>query len=203
MKILMADQQNQLTSVLYKRFSQRLRQFILSRVSERDEVEDILHEVFLKIHQKIETLNNEQKIESWIYQIARNTIIDHYRKKKELPRTDPADIPDEPNELTAEERLALGMHVFVEQLAEPYREAIINVDYEGMSQKELAKKLGISLSGAKSRVQRARAMLRDMLMKCCHFEFDQYGTIIDYHPISCCCCAGETTVQHLQEKSDA
>jgi RNA polymerase sigma-70 factor (ECF subfamily) len=189
----MTDHHNQLTSLLYKRFSQRLRQFILSRIPDNDEAEDILHEVFLKIHDKIESLKNNEKIESWIYQVTRNTIIDHYRKKKEEHREhDRADIPDQPDELTAEEQLALGMHVFVDQLPEPYREAIVKVEYEGVSQKELAREVGISLSGAKSRVQRARAMLRDLLMKCCHFEFDQYGTIIDYHPISCSCCAEKT-----------
>jgi RNA polymerase sigma-70 factor (ECF subfamily) len=67
------------------------------------------------------------------------------------------------------------------------------VEFEGVSQTELADRLGISVSGAKSRVQRGRKMLRDILMKCCHFEFDRYGTIIDYYPHCCCCesnCAG-------------
>jgi len=63
------------------------------------------------------------------------------------------------------------------------------VEYEGMTQKEYAEKICISISGAKSRVQRARGMLKDLLMRCCHFEFDSYGTIIDYHPIACCCCS--------------
>ncbi len=62
--------------------------------------------------------------------------------------------------------------------------------YQGLSQKDLANRLGISYSGAKSRVQRARRMVRDMLMICCHFEFDRRGTVIDYYE-HCCCCAEE------------
>jgi RNA polymerase sigma-70 factor (ECF subfamily) len=77
----------------------------------------------------------------------------------------------------------------IDSLPSHYREALLLTEYEGLSQKDLADRLGISISGAKSRVQRARAMLRDLLMECCHFEFDRYGTVIDYHPIACCCCS--------------
>jgi RNA polymerase sigma-70 factor, ECF subfamily len=53
--------------------------------------------------------------------------------------------------------------------------------------------LGISLSGAKSRVQRARKKLKELLLECCHFEFDRYGTVFDYHPKNCTkCCESET-----------
>ncbi len=86
------------------------------------------------------------------------------------------------------ERLTPSINHFIEQLPEPYREAITLTELQGMKQKDLAVKLGISLSGAKSRVQRARKMLKDLFFECCHFEFDRYGTVIDYHPIACCCC---------------
>jgi RNA polymerase sigma-70 factor (ECF subfamily) len=81
----------------------------------------------------------------------------------------------------------------VDRLPEPYREAIILTEYEGRTQKELAEYLGISLSGAKSRVQRAREKLKIMLLECCYFEFDRRGKVIDYHSRSepcliCSCC---------------
>lgn len=176
-------------SQLYNQFHQKLLQFIRGRVSDRDAAEDILHEVFLKIHQRIETLRDDEKLESWMFQITRNAIVDHYRSSRQT--TDIAATPDvaeEDDGITPAQRLEPSVREFVEQLPEPYREALRLVEFEGMSQKELAERLGISFSGAKSRVQRARAMLRDMLMRCCHFEFDRFGTILDYYPISCCCC---------------
>ena len=54
--------------------------------------------------------------------------------------------------------------------------------------KEYAVKAGISYSGAKSRVQRARIMLKDMLMQCCHYQFDKYGTVFDIQQKCRCCC---------------
>src|SRR5437588_726670 len=70
----------------------------------------------------------------------------------------------------------------VDSLTNDYRQALILTEYEGLTQRELAVRLGISVSGAKSRVQRAREKLKDMLLDCCHFEFDHSGRVIDYQP---------------------
>ena len=180
---------------LYQQFHHKVKAFILSRVPETMAAEDLAHDVFLKIHKNIDTLKEDAKLESWIYQIARNAVIDYYRKKK--PETLP-----ESHEVAAEEEqgnalaaVSQSIRNMIGQLDEPYRDALIKVEYGGISQKEYAVQSGISVSGAKSRVQRARAMLKDMLMQCCHFEFDRYGTIIDYHPISCCCCSESHSTQ--------
>lgn len=174
-------------AALYSRFSNRLKQFIRSRVADEAAADDILQDVFLKIHDHVDTLKDKEKVEGWVFQIARNAIIDHYRNRKpaHLESQDPA-VPEDHEDM--HKKLASGLGEMIDQLPPLYRDALRFTEIEGLTQKELAKRLGISLSGAKSRVQRARAMLRDLLMQCCHFEFDRYGTIIDYHPISCCCC---------------
>ncbi|MBI3195042.1 MAG: RNA polymerase sigma factor SigZ [Ignavibacteriae bacterium] len=176
---------------LYKQFSKRLLNFIVQRVDSRDEAEDILHDVFLKVHTNIESLRDSTTIESWLYQVTRNAIIDYYRARKPKEAL-PENIIEETQTENAMEQLTPSIKHFIERLPEPYREAITLTELQGMKQKDLASKLGISLSGAKSRVQRARKMLKDLFFECCHFEFDRYGTVIDYHPISCCCC-GEAT----------
>ncbi|HET7838366.1 MAG TPA: sigma factor-like helix-turn-helix DNA-binding protein, partial [Rectinemataceae bacterium] len=84
-------------------------------------------------------------------------------------------------------RLAFSLRETVDELEEPYREALILTEYEGLSQAELAARAGISLSGAKSRVQRAREKLKALLLACCHFELDRRGGIIDYQE-RCCRC---------------
>jgi RNA polymerase sigma-70 factor (ECF subfamily) len=131
-------------------------------------------------------------MESWIYQIARNLIIDFYRQRREVVEL-PPDFPAEMElpVIDAEASLAGSLRGMIDELPEPYREALLMTEYQGLSQVELADRLGISMSGAKSRVQRARIKLRDMILACCHLELDRRGRVIDYYP-RCCCCNPET-----------
>jgi RNA polymerase sigma-70 factor (ECF subfamily) len=186
------------TEGLFKSFNSRLKSFILQRVSDQSAADDILQNVFLKIHARIDSLRDETKLESWIFQITRNAIADHYRARfsshDTLEAEEPAEIPAEEN---AMEKLSAGVREMINQLPDHYREALMLTEFEGLSQQELAERLGLSLSGAKSRVQRARQLLKDLLMQCCHIEFDRYGTIIDYHPHECCCCTPTATSQQV------
>jgi len=184
---------NEPIEALWNQYSRRLGTFIRSRVEDDAEAEDILQEVFIRIHRNLCCQADRDKPESWIYQIARNLIIDHYRKRRtwvELPENLPSDpdwgewvnLEDDP-----EAKLALSLREMIDELPEPYSQALILTEYQGLSQKQLAERLGISLSGAKSRVQRAREKLRDMLLNCCHFELDRRGRVLDYYQLCCCC----------------
>lgn len=184
------------TEQIWEEFSSALRSFISHRVSNPSQIEDILQDVFIKIHSNIDSLKEDTKIRSWVYQITRNTIIDYYRKQKikfediyELSLEDKEGVNDINRriELEPAQKVAAGLKGMIDDLPEKYSQALYLVEFEGLTQVELAKKLGISVSGAKSRVQRGRQLLRDSLLKCCHFEFDQYGTIINICPICCCC----------------
>lgn len=175
---------------LWDQYSRRLGAFIRSRVSEDDQAEDILQEVFIRVHRSLCCRPEPEwrKPESWFYQITRNLIIDYYRRRREmaeLPESFPAE-PDLPEEDPAA-ALALSLNDIIQALPEPDRQALMLTEYQGLSQKQLAERLGISVSGAKSRVQRAREKLRDMLLNCCHFVLDRRGQILDYYP-RCCGC---------------
>ncbi len=185
------------TEQIWEEFSSALRSFISRRVSNPSQVEDILQDVFVKIHSNIDLLKDNTKIRSWVYQITRNTIIDYYRKQQiKLEDIDEIPIEDEGAfnninnmvELEPAQKVAAGLKGMIDDLPEKYSQALYLVEIEGLPQVDLAKRLGISVSGAKSRVQRGRQLLKDTLMRCCHFELDRYGTIINYHPICCCCC---------------
>lgn len=177
------------TDLLFSQFHDSLKAFILRRVSDEDLTNDLLQDVFLRIHSSIGSLKNSSRVQSWVYQIARNVIIDHYRSKKQKEELNESHHPTEKiDEEDAVGRLTPALRSMINALPEPYREALILTEIEGISQKELSVRWGISFSGAKSRVQRGRAMLREMLERCCHFEFDRYGTLLDYHEIGCCCC---------------
>jgi RNA polymerase sigma-70 factor (ECF subfamily) len=177
------------TERVWEAFNTPLKQFILKRIPDEQQAEDILQEVFLRIHTRIETLRDEKKLQSWMYQIARNAIADYYRQHKATVLLSEAlQLPEEPvvdDDVVRD--LLPSVKAMVLSLPDEYREALILTEYEGLSQRELAERLGLSLSGAKSRVQRARAKLKAMLLDCCHFEFDRSGKIIDYQP-NCACC---------------
>lgn len=183
------------TEQLYNNLGNRLKYFIAKSVRDKMQAEDILHDVFIKIHNNIDAVKDQTKIESWIFQITRNAITDYYRKNK------PQDEQYEELITGAEEytedshsKASIGLKEFVEQLPAMYRDAILLTEYEELTQKQLAEKMGISLSGAKSRVQRGKKMLRDLLFQCCHFEYDIYGTVIDYNK-HCCCCGGSKKIK--------
>jgi RNA polymerase sigma-70 factor (ECF subfamily) len=188
------------TSVIWEEFRGSLRRFISSRVRNDDDAEDILQDVFLKIHKSVQTLEDEGKLRSWIYQITRNAIIDYYRKTgspEQLRELDGPDafIPDTESDADVESEVASWLEPFVAELSDNYREALTLTEFEGLTQVQLAERLGISVSGAKSRVQRARGQLKELLTNCCHFEFDQRGKILDYQPKgeTYSCCTDEST----------
>jgi RNA polymerase sigma-70 factor (ECF subfamily) len=177
------------TELLWQDMSTRLKTFITHRVPDEQTAEDILQDVFLKVHTRIDTLSNQDKLESWMYQIVRNAVSDYYRARRptaEVPHTLLAPVEEE-HDLAQE--LIPSLREMIRRLPEEYREAIVLTEYEGLTQRELAERLGISVSGAKSRVQRAREKLKAMLLDCCHFELDRRGHIIDYQP-RCDCCSG-------------
>jgi RNA polymerase sigma-70 factor, ECF subfamily len=182
------------TEYVWNNFCCSIKAFIIKRVSDKELADDIFQDVFIKIHSKIDTLKDHSKINSWIFSIAANTINDHFRKTKKNGKIENDDFLSENEDSIGENlhsEVASDLKKIVNSLPEKYGEAILLVEFNGMSQTDMAKKLGISVSGAKSRVQRGRQMLRDILMNCCHFEFDRYGTVIDSHPVSCCCCRRE------------
>ncbi len=179
---------NRTTEEIWNEFSDKLRGFILKRISEPADAEDILQDVFVKLHTRIDTLRDSNRLAPWLYRITRNTIVDHYRARQPVvPVPDTLTIEDEPDESDAATDIASGLNGMVASLPDKYRQAIVLSEIQGLSQQETADRLGLTLSGAKSRVQRGRGLLREQLLDCCHFEFDRLGHPIDYTPRPDCC----------------
>ncbi len=101
------------------------------------------------------------------------------------------DLPDELPDDDIVSELLPCIRAMVLALPDQDRQALILTEYQGLTQKELGERLGLSLSGAKSRVQRAREKLKQQLLACCHFEVDRRGHILDYQP--CCTCCEQST----------
>jgi RNA polymerase sigma-70 factor, ECF subfamily len=187
------------TERVWEEFHTPLQQFIRQRISDEDTAEDVLQDVFLRIHQHMDALKDVRKLEGWIYQITRNAIIDAYRSRRHEATLEEAEALDRAFELPDDDivsELLPSVRAMVRNLPELDRQALVLTEYQGLTQKELAERQGLSLSGAKSRVQRAREKLKQQLLECCHFELDRRGHIIDYQPRchSCetaACCGDE------------
>lgn len=179
---------NATLEALYLQLHDRLCRYICARMPGDAEAEDILQDVFLRIHANLDSVRDLSHLEGWIYQVARNSITDYYRRQRRLVELTDLPVEDERLEETAEKEMVPYIRGLVQSLPPEYREALLLTEYEGLTQVELAARLGISISGAKSRVQRARQKVKDMLLTCCHYEFDRRGAILEYRQ-RCCCCA--------------
>lgn len=169
--------------------------FISKHSINKDDVNDIIQDTFLKVKTNIDSLRNPAKVESWIFQIARNTINDFFREKKKFIETgeNTNEVSIEPDAFEEEDiKVKIQTQEFsqyagfiVSELPEKYRNAVYMADIEGLSMKEVAEELNISVSGAKSRVQRGRKMIKEIILKCCEVNTDKYGNIVDYEPHNC------------------
>ncbi len=173
--------------MLWVEFHKSLRAFFRKRVRDEETAEDLLQEAFLRIHKSIESVAEGANVQAWMYRIARNLVIDHYRARRPSEELGELAAPEENVPDEAVRAFGSCVRSMVETLEPRYREAITLVELEGMTQVEAASKLGLSISGTKSRVQRGRALLRQLVGGCCEVEVDRRGGIIDHSCKSPCC----------------
>jgi RNA polymerase sigma-70 factor, ECF subfamily len=193
---------------VWNEFSGRLRSFVSKRVREPADAKDIVQEIFLRIHANLPTLDDEARMPAWIFAIARNSIADHFRRKSRAAGILPSDfdllLPAESHvEPTALSELSRCLEPMIQSLPKPYEEAIRLTEFGGMTQAAVAKHIGVSTSGMKTRVQRARQRLKRMLLECCDIEPDRRGGIVTYKPRTggCNSCSEDTPTSACESSS--
>lgn len=169
----------------------RLRPFIARRVSP-SEIDDVMQDVFVRMQRGLSGLKDEERFTSWLFQIARNSVADHLRTRQRHPLPKSGTEVDAAAEVDDDDRdaarsLSGCVSMFVAQLESPYREAVTLVELEGLTAREAADMVGISVSGMKSRVQRGRAQLRALFDACCEIALDARGKVTDYTPRTAPC----------------
>lgn len=175
---------------IWTNFHKELKIFINGKVRHSADSDDILQDVFVKMLVNIDKVNNAENIRGYIYGIVRNSISDYFKSRKfVVSETEDFDVElneDESNDLN-EKVAECCIKPFIEKLPEHYREALLVTEFMDVSQKELAERLGISYSGAKSRVQRGKEKLKDMILACCEYESDAYGNLMNSREKDCSC----------------
>jgi RNA polymerase sigma-70 factor (ECF subfamily) len=164
----------------WQQYKTLLHGYIAKRVPDRDTTDDILQDVLLKAYTNLNNVKSSGSITPWLYRIAANAIADFYRSRKQFDEV-PDDLaaPEPERDLIAE--LACCLQPLIDEVPEKYRAALMLSEIQGLNLQEVADRLGLSLSGAKSRVQRGREKLRERLHLCCEIEVGKRG-VIDYHP---------------------
>jgi RNA polymerase sigma-70 factor (ECF subfamily) len=188
-------EQHAQTTEIWSQMSQRLLSYIRGRVDKLHDAEDILQDVFVRIHAKLDEVRDTENVTAWIYQITRNVITDYYRERAasagalvRLAEQTDQRVPSAPDpaveadiERQASDEFAQCLEPMLSEVPEPYRQAVTLTEIEGMTQKDAAEKLGMSISSMKSRVQRGRGKLKDVILDCCQIELDRRGGLVDYY----------------------
>ena len=182
--------QRPVTEPTWSELHGRLRSFVGRRVPDPVAVDDLAQEIMLRLYTHMGRLREEERLDAWAYQIARNVIADYWRQRgarREVPihpelSDQLASLPEREPESDAEQlrgEIAACLPPMVARLAEPYREAIRLTDLGDRTQAQAATELGLSVPGMKARVQRGRVQLRELLRACCRIELDRRGQITE------------------------
>lgn len=159
-----------------------LRRYLRHHLDDPDEADDLLHDTFLKVLRQGPGFCAVEQPRAWLFQVTRNGLTDRRRARREhlqVPEDLPAPAPAAPAPI---EQLGQCLPRVLAELSEDDRLALTLCDIEGLSQQALADRLGISLPGAKSRVQRARARLQRRLVEACQVRFDEEGRVCCFTP---------------------
>ncbi|HEX2095822.1 MAG TPA: sigma-70 family RNA polymerase sigma factor [Solirubrobacterales bacterium] len=175
-----------------------MRSFVAARVRDEPAIhDDLVQEILLRLHRALPKLNQEDRLDAFAYQVARNAIADHYRKDRREVPVPPESIDEHPvrhdDKSNAADRsgraeLARCLRPLVERLGEDHREALLLTDLGDFSQAEAARRLGLSAPGMRSRVQRGRAQLHEALARCCRVELDAAAQIDRVDRVGPCAC---------------
>lgn len=141
-------------------------------------VDDLVQDVFVRMQEHASELRDDERLASWALRIAHNVVVDHHRKSKELPTAEVPEAEESPDGRNLNALVAVWLVPMLALLPDEYAEALEAVELLGLSQKAYAERSGLSFSGAKSRVQRARKMLEGVLRACCDLEHDAHGNVI-------------------------
>jgi len=158
-----------------------LRGWLRRRMRNSADAEDLLQEVFLKAMRQGERFCAIVDARAWLYEVARNALADRLRLARDTVEL-PEDLSAATEEIAAVDSLAMCLPRVLSELSPEDREAITLCDLEGLPQEEYARRKGLSLPGAKSRVQRARKRLREQLTQSCQVSLDAAGQVSDFVP---------------------
>lgn len=179
---------------VWRRFGAEIHTFVRRRVSDPHRADDLVADILLRVHRNLGALDDHDRLAAWLFRIARNAIVDEYRRaagSREVLEAAPGErLANDVGLLTDAEavqrELANCLRPLLDDMSPVYRRALQLTDLDGVTQVAAAEEEGISVSGMKSRVQRARKQLADLLTRCCSLTLDARGLPLEYTPRAQC-----------------
>jgi RNA polymerase sigma factor (sigma-70 family) len=161
--------------LLYKQFASKMLGVCFRYATDKMEAEDMMQNGFIKVFQKIDAFRDEGSFEGWIRRIMVHSSIEYYRKHHKMMQL--VDLDDAANEtsvnpLATAKLEAKDLMLLIQQLAPGYRIVFNLFAIEGYSHKEIAGIVGITEGASKSQLSRARAVLKEQIVK---MEGKRYG----------------------------
>jgi RNA polymerase sigma-70 factor, ECF subfamily len=171
---------------IYDQYYVPVKRYVAAMTRDDWAADDIVQDVFLKVQRKFQTLDEPTKFKSWIYSIARNQCIDHFRKafasKENQTGNDREDIDGIVQPLVQlqleREEMSRCVQDKIDLLSASKREVIILFDNLGLSHQEVSDILGIQVGAVKVRLHRARKALKEILDRDCNFEHDERNVFV-------------------------
>lgn len=171
-----------------------LKAYIFKRVKKHDLTEEILQEVLVKVYSFCLRTSGVRNLRSWLFQIAHNTVVDHFRHQNKIVDVEVSEETEEEKNMAFKEAVEF-IQPLLSFLPEEYAVPLQLSDIDGLKQAEVAKKMNLSLSATKSRIRRARNLLKAEFITCCNFETDAFGNFISFDVKDSC-----APLRHLRKK---
>lgn len=170
-------------NTIHNQFYIILGKYIKARINDTDDASDVLQEVFIKINENLGSLTDDSKLKSWIFTITRNSIIDYYRKSSHQKKSELTECmmqkTMQETDFDNSQSLDCCLINFIERLPEEYQGIIMDSEIHGIKQKDLTEKYSLAYPSIRSRVQRGRSKLKEMLLDCCSIELDRRGNVMN------------------------
>jgi len=164
------------TQDIWNTYSNDIKYFILSKVKDVVVADDLLQETFIKVHIKLDTLQDEDKLKSWLFAIARYTVLDYFRNNNITYEITEVDMifEDQKLEHTKEDCL----RGIIKSLPKKYREPLFLSDIKGIKQTQISEQLHVPLPTIKSQIQRGRKLIAQGFIDCCDFKVNNAGYLV-------------------------
>ncbi len=173
------------TKIIWNTYSEDIKRFILSKTKDASIVDDLLQEVFIKVHTKVSHVQDVKKIRSWLFTVANNTIMDYFRTMNknqvyvgiDIAENNLADVNDQTADFYEHSEQDC-LYEIIKNLDKKYRTPLLMADIQGYKQQQIAKVLKLPLPTVKSQIQRARKLIAQGFMDCCGYELNDKGLLV-------------------------
>lgn len=173
---------------IWQEYQSALTGFLRKNINNAADVDDLLQDILLKTYQQLPRLNSSDKVKPWLFQIANHTIIDFYRKRSVQEKYSDDSLWYEQDSPSVLKELSACMQPFLQGLPKEEAELLQAVEIDGISQKAFAEQHGIKYSTLKSKVQKSRKALNQVINNCCQLAIDSRGRISGYQSKGCSTC---------------